>query len=675
MEEIARLEIKAVSDDLVKANKRLDALEKQAPKTERKVFSLTGTLGRFVSTAALVAAGTAAMWSAFDNIRSGERLNAMLKTATGSALGARIAFAELTDTATKMPGTLEDLTAGFIKLTNLGIDASERALLSFGNTSSAMGKSLNDFIEAVADAATAEFERLKEFGIRASNQGDVIKFTFRGVTKTVENSSEAITEYLTRMGEVEFAGSMAEQMDTIDGKLANLNDAWFRFTQRIENKEWVKDLIDGATQGLDALTDRDIVGDIAKRAYNNPSSLDVSDIPALKKLQEEETKRLLRYGFVFGNAGKVSQVGQLIKQLEAEKEIIDAKEAQLELDRKIADGKAGLEDFDYRRAESARREVDTAYNILSIEQEIAAVRERLASGNGSTDANLKRLEKLQDELDKAVVGRGRDAVTAKDRYQSFFDDAKTELEILQDKQASEFAYVQAHKDLLFANEERYQEALTELEREHERERREIGIQGLTGRLGAAKAYFDKLTLLNQGESEKLFRIQKGFALADAIVSGAKAINKAWGSAAFPANLPAVAMTTAETGIQVANIKSQSFAGNYTGGGILGGNHFYGDRMNFNGNRGEMVLNYPQQKELFEIATGKKTSGQQKNGYGLNIEVHNYSGEKVKTEQSLDGKTVRFIVGEAVKQVNAEILEGTRTARNLQGVYGLRRGGR
>ena len=35
-----------------------------------------------------------------------------------------------------------------------------------------MGKDLSQMIEAVADATTGEFERLKEFGIKAGKEGD-----------------------------------------------------------------------------------------------------------------------------------------------------------------------------------------------------------------------------------------------------------------------------------------------------------------------------------------------------------------------------------------------------------------------------------------------------------------------------------------------------------------------
>jgi hypothetical protein len=156
-----------------------------------------------------------------------QRLSAMLEVATGSAGSAASAMSELQSFAAETPFTLGQVTEAYIKLKNLGLDPSTEALRSFGNTSAAMGKDIMQFIEAVADAATGEFERLKEFGIKASKEGDKVKFTFQGVTTTVQNTAQAITAYLRGLGDESgvFAGSMAKQMDTIDGKLSNLGDA------------------------------------------------------------------------------------------------------------------------------------------------------------------------------------------------------------------------------------------------------------------------------------------------------------------------------------------------------------------------------------------------------------------------------------------------------------------
>ena len=152
-------------------------------------------------------------------------MNASLKTLTGSQEAANAAFDKLKTFAATTPYDLEQVVGAFTKMKALGLDPSERALTSFGNTASAMGKSLNQMVEAVADAATGEFERLKEFGIKASKQGDEVTFTFQGVETTIKNSSDKITEYLTNLGEVNFAGAMAERMNTLDGQISNLQDS------------------------------------------------------------------------------------------------------------------------------------------------------------------------------------------------------------------------------------------------------------------------------------------------------------------------------------------------------------------------------------------------------------------------------------------------------------------
>lgn len=158
--------------------------------------------------------------------REFDKLNASLITATGSSKNAGEAMKALQSFAASTPYSLQEVTEGFLKLRNLGLTPSERALSSYGNTASAMGKSLTQLVEAVADATTGEFERLKEFGIKSKQQGDMVAFTFQGTTTKIKNNSADIEEYLMRIGEVNFAGGMALQADTLDGAISALGDTW-----------------------------------------------------------------------------------------------------------------------------------------------------------------------------------------------------------------------------------------------------------------------------------------------------------------------------------------------------------------------------------------------------------------------------------------------------------------
>lgn len=175
-------------------------------------------------------------------------LNASLVTVTGSAREADKAFALLTNFAATTPFSLQEVTSAFIKMKALGLDASESALRSYGNTASAMGKSLNQMIEAVADAATGEFERLKEFGIRAKSEGDRVTLTFRGVSTNIGKNAAEIEAYLRRIGDVDFAGAMDARAKTLDGAISNLGDSWDSLFRAI-NDEMTGPLLMSAVQG------------------------------------------------------------------------------------------------------------------------------------------------------------------------------------------------------------------------------------------------------------------------------------------------------------------------------------------------------------------------------------------------------------------------------------------
>ena len=181
-----------------------------------------------------------------------ETMGVALETAFGGNIEmAKAAQKQITEFATKTPYDLNQVMTGFIKLKNMGLDPSEKAMTSYGNTASAMGKDLNSMVEAVADAATGEFERLKEFGIRASSQGDKVSFTFKGITTTVGKNSKEIEDYLIKLGETNFAGGMEKQSQTLNGKLSTLKDTFDQtmasFAKDSGLLDWAKKAVDGAT--------------------------------------------------------------------------------------------------------------------------------------------------------------------------------------------------------------------------------------------------------------------------------------------------------------------------------------------------------------------------------------------------------------------------------------------
>lgn len=162
-----------------------------------------------------------------------ESLSGSLKTVTGSAEKARAAFTLIEDFATSTPYQLEEIVDSFIRLKAMGLEPSMEALTSYGNTASAFGKNILEFVSAVTSATVGEFERLKTFGIKAKVEGERVKFIFQGVTTEVGKNAVEIENYLRSIGTINFAGAMKKQMDTMGGVMSNIEDAFGKLARNI----------------------------------------------------------------------------------------------------------------------------------------------------------------------------------------------------------------------------------------------------------------------------------------------------------------------------------------------------------------------------------------------------------------------------------------------------------
>jgi hypothetical protein len=223
------IDVKVDNRDLKKKTK--DA-EKQLSGIAKKAKSMGPLIAGAFGTAALAGFSKAV----FDTAKEFERLETMLKTATGSAKNASVAFDGIKKFATETPFTVAQVTEAFIKLKNLGLDPSMESLEAYGNIASSMGKDVMQFVEAVADASVGEFERLKEFGIKASKEGENVAFRFKGTTTVVKNTSEEIQNFLRGIGESDFAGAMTDQMNTMNGAISNAGVAFDNFADAIGEK-------------------------------------------------------------------------------------------------------------------------------------------------------------------------------------------------------------------------------------------------------------------------------------------------------------------------------------------------------------------------------------------------------------------------------------------------------
>lgn len=185
------------------------------------------------------------------------KLEATLRSVTDSEKEAAAAAQLIADFQADAPiFSIEELTKAYVTLKNLGLQPTEESLRSYGNTAASVGKSLEQFTEAVADAATGEFERLKEFGIKSAQEGDKVRFTFQGVTTEVGKSAKEIEAYLLQIGQTTFADGIKNQSEQAAGAIGRISTAWEGVLKALADSTGIKTALNAVADGFGWLKDQ-----------------------------------------------------------------------------------------------------------------------------------------------------------------------------------------------------------------------------------------------------------------------------------------------------------------------------------------------------------------------------------------------------------------------------------
>lgn len=204
-----------------KAGEGFDKAEKGAGSFSKSAKELKSIIGAALAADTIIQFGKAIV----NTTAEFQKMEAVLTNTLGSNSAAKIAMNQIVDFAQQTPFQVNELTDAFVKLANRGFIPTMDQMKSMGDLASSVGKSFDQLAEAVLDAQTGEFERLKEFGIRASAEGDKVQFTFKGITTEVQKSDQAIQEYLISLGKMHgVAGAMESISKTTGGIISNLQD-------------------------------------------------------------------------------------------------------------------------------------------------------------------------------------------------------------------------------------------------------------------------------------------------------------------------------------------------------------------------------------------------------------------------------------------------------------------
>ncbi|PXW78988.1 hypothetical protein C7451_10150 [Blastomonas natatoria] len=202
-----------------------------------------GRLLRYVGGAALglakwgAAAGAGATgFALFDMFKTAgefEQIEIALTGLMGSSGAAKKSMAWISKFAAETPYELQDVAQAFRRLKLYGIDPVDGSLRTLGDATSGTAVPLEMGVEALGDAMRFEFERLKEFGITARQEGDKVTLSYvkngKEISQATQKTALGIKGLVLEQMSQLYGGGMKAQSRTFFGLLSNLKDKWTQF--------------------------------------------------------------------------------------------------------------------------------------------------------------------------------------------------------------------------------------------------------------------------------------------------------------------------------------------------------------------------------------------------------------------------------------------------------------
>ncbi|TCW32693.1 phage tail tape measure protein [Marichromatium gracile] len=472
----------------------LDRIADEARDATDATNGAGAALGGLAKAAAGIAAGAVTLdaikdlaTTLLDAGMRAQDLRSDLAFAAGGVEEADEVMRALRVTADDLGVRADELAQAWIRLKNLGLDPSREALEAYANVAAGnSGKSIMDFIEAVADASVGEFERLKEFGIKATVEGERVALSFKGTTVEIENDAKAIQDALRKIGETEFAGALEARAGNASTALDALNESVGRLTASLAEDSGLlgrttslagaltelANAIEAPNQRAEQMSSTLGVMDTALKVASNPvgaliGQLDsmgvnaegatkaiawlVRDAKGLEEAAGESTDALKEHGdAVDGNTDALMSAEDVAKayakalsDLAAERQLELAaaeratEQLQSEIDLRVDhlqhladEARARGDETEALRLEAQAR--DTAIN--GIGQLIAAKERELAAARASATARLddaeaagmeaQQIAALKGDLDAGIEARLREIETMREemRHRQMLND-------------------------------------------------------------------------------------------------------------------------------------------------------------------------------------------------------------------------------------------------------------
>lgn len=458
------------------------------------------------------------------------------------------------------------------------------------------------------------------------------------------------------------------------------------YEQAKKNRDATKPISIKGTNASDAEAQKQIKNLKEQITYTQALADGNYELAASQKLGNKATKeQIADYAALLKQQAEYKE-NQKNQKKSASAEASAAKRAQKELERNQAANQKYLKTLQDKinagnyDVQLAREQVQIALTQGSSVEQLTAtyqkeyqVRQQLTLASQQAEAQ-SRLNKDATDAERAAVDAHVAALQRQQQIAQLSADVKqveldttgilnpeqAKLDAINQQEAARLSIVQAAREQDLINEQQYQDLKTQIQQAGELQRNDMMMQNNALLLSSTGDFFGAMgDVLKNAKGEQsgiykaMFAASKAFAIASASINLWQNVSKAM-SVGFPMNIPFIAGAMAQGTAILQSLSSVQAAGFATGGLVTGPGTGQSDSINARLSNGEFVSTKQATSRYRSTLEAMNRGTYTENGQGssgVNVQVSNYGGERVRVQQGLTADDVRIIIGEEVPRVN------------------------
>ena len=157
-----------------------------------------------------------------------QKYKAILTSSFGNdVIQANAALTQVKKTAITTNFSVRELTQSYKILKSRGITPTQKSIMALADISNVAGKGILQTTMGFEDLFSGQADRMAELGFLVRQNGDKMKISYRGQTKEIEKTTEALMNYIDEVGQMRGVKGMTQKISmTLSGKYNNLMDSF-----------------------------------------------------------------------------------------------------------------------------------------------------------------------------------------------------------------------------------------------------------------------------------------------------------------------------------------------------------------------------------------------------------------------------------------------------------------